>query len=348
MTSKVSNESINLFIRLYKYRPHPHHTPKENFVTESLAMLLSSDEKLLSQFFLNCLNKVVPDDVMVNTQVRFNQSIFDVVFTNNRNFYYVVECKMDASFVEGKNTESRSQLEKYKRDLEGMEFEQKGIIVISLRNPPVKHYEGINYFPLRWIDIKNFLEFQHSNSIFAEALRKQFVELLDFLKVDRTSKDNRLLWKCEICGLETRGQGIYSHREKHCKQYSFLFENENLRRKQEFLRKLEPHQVSINDLITIVCGFTKIEMRNFSEHEKVIFILRNSSLPKEFWLYFASKLHFCFSNKAFCKFLDKLRELLKDIDSVVEPSYVMNTYENLLLYKDIISAENSSLDKQVS
>lgn len=348
MTTSISNECLNLFVRLYRHRPHQHHTPKENFVTEAFAILLTSDKALLLEFFLNCLNKTIPDDVAIATQVRFKESIFDIVFTNNRNFYYIVECKMDAFFVKEKSIEPRSQLEKYERDLRSMEFEQKGIIVISLRNPPAKSYTDIEYFPLRWVDVRDSLNSQSSSNIFTESLRKQFIELLNFLKVDRTLKNNKLLWRCEICGLETRGQGIYSHKEKHCKQYSFLFDEKNFRIKQEFLRKLEPQQMEIDELVDLVRGFNKIEMKKFSECERVILALENSTLPRDFWLYFASKISFCFSNKAYYKFLDKLRVLLKDVDLLIEPSYIMRTYENLLLHKDKFVIKGSILDRQAS
>lgn len=342
MLTSILKDNKNLFIRLYKYRPHKHHTPQENFVTESFSISLSIDRELLSKFSKTYLYEDLPDEFYIDTQVRYQDSIFDIVLSDDKTFYYIIECKMNASFAQHPDDDTKDQLDKYAEILAELKFQHKGMIVITVRNPPVKQYENLKYAALRWVDIRDFFKSFPSESSLADTLRMQFVELLEFLKVDRTMKNNRLLWKCDICGLETNGQGILSHKNKHCREYSYIIKNENQKRQEDFLEKIKPYNKEIENVLLEVSNLRKIEMKNFNESDRVIEILDDCGLPKKYWLYVVNKLGFWFSNKAFQKFQGKVKNELGDIQPELEPTYMMNTYENLLLFKDKLAALASS------
>ena len=337
MFDSILAKDRNLFVRLYKYRPHRLHTPQENFVTESFAINLSIDRKLLSEFFKTYIKEDLPDGLHIDTQVQYENGIFDIVFTNDKNFYYVAECKMNADFSAHPEDKAKNQLDKYAEKIEKLEANNKGIIAITLRNPPTREYQHLKYVALRWVDIKNFFGAFSSDDPVAEVLRTQFVELLGFLKVDRTLLNNRLLWKCDFCGLETTGQGIFSHKKKHCGEYAYIIQGENQRRREEFLKKIKPYEVDIENILVEVRKLEKVEMRNYSDCELVFKLLKNSNLPKSFWLFIIDKLGFGFSNKAFQKFQTEVKMRLRDVQSVREPEYIPNTYENLLLFKERLS-----------
>ncbi|MEK6287335.1 MAG: hypothetical protein AABO57_16460 [Acidobacteriota bacterium] len=333
MFDSILAKDRNLFVRLYKYRPDRLHTPQENFVTECFAINLSIDRKLLSEFFKRYLREDLPDGLHIDTQVKYENGIFDIVFTNDKDFYYVAECKMNAGFSQHPEDEAKDQLDKYAEKIQTLGADNKGIFIITVRNPPAREYQHLKYVALRWIDIKTFFEAFSSDNPVAEILRRQFVELLGFLKVDRTLRNNRLLWKCDFCGLETIGQGIFSHQKRHCGEYAHIIQDENQNRREEFLKRIKPYEVDIESILVEVRKLEKVEVRNYGDREWVFELLKNSNLPESLWLFVIGKLGFGFSNKAFQKFQTEVKMRLSDVQFEREPEYISNTYENLLLFK---------------
>lgn len=336
MLHTILRRDRNLFIRLYRNRPHGHVTPKENFVTESFAINLAIDKRLLQEFFQTYLQENLPDGLYIDTQVKHGDSIFDIVFANDKDFYWIVECKMTAPFPQNIRESPSGQLDRYAEILEKIEAKNKGMIAITLRNPPTKEYLNVNFIALRWMDVRDFFRDFSSDNPVAESLRVQFVELLEFLKVDRTLYNGRLLWRCDICGLEMAGQGISSHQEKHCREYSYVVDNENKKKRDEFLSGISPYEKNIDYVLQRAREFSKIEMNNYSDSEQVFRVLESSGLPQNLWLYVIKRLGFCFSNKAFVKFQKEAEERLKNVVSKEEPHYIRNDYRKLLLYMNTL------------
>jgi hypothetical protein len=329
-------EERNIFSRLYRYRPKPTHTPRENFITESFVLTLSSDEKLVISFLKVFMNIEMPEMFIIDSQVRCEDATFDIVVTYNKESYIIIECKMGAEIFTKKETkdDNKDQINRYANILKTMGFKNKGILYISQREPLKRAYDGILFNSLRWKDVRDFLSTWKSQTNIAEFLRIQFIDFLTSCRVDRTVKDGRMLWKCDICGLETRGEGIRSHKQRHCKEQSFIIDNENKKRIAVFNTLIEPYKPAIEKVLNSIKSM-KIEMKNYAESIKVMDSLRNA-LPPELWVYTAKRLKFAFSNKAHYQFCEEIERKVRDmnVSSIEYPSLLHHSYENILIYKD--------------
>ena len=237
----------NIFSRLYRYRPKSAHESRENFLREGFVILLSSDEYLLKRFLNNYLKLEVPRNLVLDSDVHYQDVSFDVCITDNANFYTIIECKLGSEIPlkrrVGKDNED--QIDKYARLLRGIPLKNKGILYISRREPIKREYGSIVFNSIRWKDVKEFLEREKLSSEISDFLRTQFIEFLISHKVDGTVGENgRLIWKCEICGKEARGEGIYSHQQKHCRDFSYVIAKENEKMINAFKLSLEPYIVS--------------------------------------------------------------------------------------------------------
>lgn len=172
-----------------------------------------------------------------------------------------------------------------------------------------------------------------SGDSIAEFLRKAFVELLKYLNADRqTAPNGILLWKCELCGLETTGMGIHSHQNKHCSEYRYLIDRENEIRRKPFLERIAPYQIGIDKVIEAARSRSKIEQANYIQSERIFDLFKQERIPTELWLQVGNRLQFCFSNRAFVRFQDEIidRLRLQGIEPLQEPPLIWNTYENIL------------------
>lgn len=105
----------------------------------------------------------------------------------------------------------------------------------------------------------------------AEFLRGALVELLKYLRADRQIAPNgRLLRRCEVCGFETTGMGIHSHRNKHCSEYGYLIDRENKIRREAFFALIAPYEHGIDKVVRATSDFTKIEMANYDQSERAL------------------------------------------------------------------------------
>jgi hypothetical protein len=331
MTSvKMDTELPNLFIWLYRHRPQRHSTPKENFVTEAFAIVLSMQRKLLSDFFHRFGEEDIPNDVQVETQVLTNGSCFDITVSNNKDFFFLIECKLDAGFGSTEEDES-DQLWRYAEEVRCSSARRKGLITLTARTPPDRDFGDIRLLTARWTDVLKLCDAQPIGmQDMAVALTSQFAELLRFLKVDRGVHSNgRRFWRCDLCSLETSGQGIYSHKEKHCREYAYLIDRDNERLRDDFKKKLKPYLQSVAIFNQSTRSIKKIEMTNYSDSSKVIALLEQAEVPRNLWLHATSQLQCMFSNRAYTEFKSELATLA-GVEQLTEPRYVSKTYETIL------------------
>jgi hypothetical protein len=333
IVGRGENHQPSIFIDLYRHKPQRHHTPRENYVTEAFAAVLSTNTHLLETFFLQVAQEQLPEQVYIDTQVPGKTGVFDIVVTG-ADFYYVIESKFTAPFSAGTVVGERHQLERYATELILRPETRKGIISITLSSPPAINL-AVNLFTTRWPDVMRLCRTvqtlpQHS---IAEFLTTAFVELLTYLKADRQIASNgRLLWKCELCGLETTGRGIPSHQDRHCSEYGYLIEHENERRREMFLARIAPYQDGINRVTEFTMKLGKIELTNYSLSERMFDLLKQEKIPPELWPYVGKHLASCFSHRAFARFQEEITARLQGIEPLLEPPMVRNTYENILCY----------------
>jgi hypothetical protein len=145
------SQRLLLLVRLYQHRPQRHHTPTENYVTEAFAVILSTDRELLEAFFRQVAQEHVPDKVCIDTQVAWEKGVFDILVTGE-DFYYAIESKFSAPFATGTDGQSGDQLERYAAELARRPESRKGIISVTLRNPPAIKLP-VSLFTTRWIDV---------------------------------------------------------------------------------------------------------------------------------------------------------------------------------------------------
>jgi hypothetical protein len=109
----------NIFSTLYKYKPQPEMTPAENFFTESLKIVLSSDSELLNKFV-----KYISGDLVfrapfiLESQVRYGNSIIDLQVTDKNYKKIFIEIKVNAHenrYFDDDSADDFGQVEKYLR-----------------------------------------------------------------------------------------------------------------------------------------------------------------------------------------------------------------------------------------
>jgi hypothetical protein len=327
------NNSFSPFLRLYKYRPKKNNTPKENFVTESLALLLFYNPDITKLFLNEFLDVTTEGEIKIDTQVSHNKdSIFDLTLTDTLNFHLLVECKMGAGI--GKNSdESYDQLDKYIGHLKAFPINNKYLLLIDIGDLAIKEDLDITYKAARWNDIKVFLENQSGKTDIGELLRLSFIDLLKHLKVDRKLINGKLSWKCELCESEMIGQGIYSHQKKHEResQYKKLIDDENNLARTEFNKTISPHLEAMKDIKEKLKNIRKIEKPNYVDAKEITKLIEQH-LPKSIWIYFINQIPNCFSKKAFSDYLnDIIKQLHSDKEKYIEePHYLNTSYENII------------------
>jgi hypothetical protein len=167
----------------------------------------------------------------------------------------------------------------------------------------------------------------------SRVLERGFVELLKYLKADRQIAPNgHLLWKCDLCGLETTGMGIHSHRSKHCSEYGHFIDRENEIRRKPFVERIEPYQEAIHRVIRATRRGSKIELTNYGQSERVFELLKRENIPRELWLYVGERLRGGFSHGAFARFMKEIIHQLQGIEPLRELPMIWKTYENILRY----------------
>lgn len=329
----------NIFSRLYRYRPKLKQTPRENFIREAFVLVLSCDENMLKRFIKKYMKFEMLGKLNIDSHVSYKDAFFDIVIDDNEEFYIIIECKMGAEISPQKDSkdDNDDQIDKYANFLTTMNFKNKGILYISQKEPIKREYPSIVFNSIRWKGVKDFLEKEKLEDNISDFLRIQFIEFLTSHNVDRTIKDGKLLWKCKICdNCETRGMGIRAHKEKHCRELSYIILNENEKLIKEFEQTLKPHKLAIEKTVNEIKTLNKIEMRNYEDSLKIIEILNKNILP-EFWLYtLAEKIKFIFSNKAYYKFYMEIEDKLNKIGikSITSPRLADCSYENILKYKE--------------
>lgn len=320
------------FLRLYKYRPTIKNTPRENFVTESFALCLFYNSEITKLFLKEFLNITTDNEITIDTQVVYKDSIFDLTLTDTLIFHVSVECKMGAGV--GKQADRTSdQLDRYISHLKEFQIKNKNLLLVDIGNLTIKDTTDVNYKATRWNDIKIFLEKQTGKTEIGELLRVSFLDLLSHLKVDRKLINGRLSWKCDLCGSEMIGQGIYSHRKKHERElkYRSLIDDKNNNAKNEFDKLIAPYQDRFKSMKERIKNIGKIEKNNFSDAQEVTKILEEY-LPKNIWIYFINQIKYCFSNKAYLDYRsDIIRKLNSENENYIEePQYLSSTYENIV------------------
>ncbi len=327
----------NIFSRLYRYRPKSAHTSRENFLRECFVLLLSSDERMLKKFLEKYLKFKISGELIIDSDEPYKNAFFDIFITDNKNFYTIIECKMGAEISPKKELKNgkEDQIEKYANLLKEMNFKKKGILYISQREPIKRRYNSIVFESIRWNDVKNFLEKEKLKNKISDFLRTQFIEFLTSHRVDRTIQDGRQLWKCEICGRETRGMGIRSHKGKHLKEFAHIIRNENDKIIEEFERNLKPYKLKIEGVINEAKTFKKIEIPTYEDSINIFEILKKK-IPSKLWLYLTEQIKCIFSNNAYYKFYGEVGNKVQKlgINSLNYPSLIECSYENILKYKN--------------
>jgi hypothetical protein len=319
----------NVFIRLYRHRPQRHVTPTENFVTEAFAIVLSLQRPILEALFQRFGEHGVPSDVRVETQVPDGDSCFDMTISNETDFYFVVECKLGAGF--GKSAdETPDQLSRYAAAVSRFPALRKGVITLTARTPPAHEGRDVRLLAGHWADVLSVCEAQPHGDDVASVLTRQFVELLRFVKADRGRHPNgRLLWRCDLCGRETSGQGIHSHRDKHCREYEHLIDEENQTLRNEFESKLAPYAEAIEDVLEKSKLVGRIEMSSYRKCAGLLALFEEARLPRKLWPHVAKRISLAFSNTAREAFLNEVARLV-GVEALAEPRYLPATYENVV------------------
>jgi hypothetical protein len=319
----------NVFIRLYRHRPQRRVTPTENFVTEAFAIVLSLQRPILEALFQRLGEHGVPSDVRVETQVPEGDSRFDMTISNERDFYFVVECKLGAEFAKSAD-ETPDQLSRYAAAVSRSPALRKGVITLTARTPPAHEGPDVRLLTAHWADVLSVCEAQPHGDDVASVLTRQFVDLLRFVKADRGRHPNgRLLWRCDLCGRETSGQGIRSHRDKHRREYEHLIDEENQALRNEFVRTLAPHAEAIEEVLEKSKLVGRIEMSSYRKCADLLALFEEARLPRKLWPYVANRISGGFSNRAREAFLNEVAQLV-GVDALAEPRYSPATYENVV------------------
>ncbi|MCX6740339.1 MAG: hypothetical protein NTZ49_03870 [Candidatus Parcubacteria bacterium] len=237
----------NIFTTLYKYKPQPEITPAENFFTESLKIVLSSDSELLNKFV-----KYISGDLIfrapfiLESQVRYGNSIIDLQITDKNYKKIFIEVKVNAHenrYLDDDTEDDFGQVEKYLRMNNGyvcfITKDQCNIQVKSHKNNFLGQFEWFeiyriinNYLDNTKIDktktylISNFLKFmknldmqpfQGFNNKDIALSKTNFLDffdkLLDFLK--EVNRDKRIISFCKKHKLSPMfNTPKYDHRNK--------------------------------------------------------------------------------------------------------------------------------------
>ncbi len=326
----MGSAASNIFVRLYRHRPQRNSTPKENFVTEALAIVFSMQPRVLHEFFGLLGEPDIPDDLSVRTQVAIEGACFDIVVSNDKDFYFLIESKLDSGFGDT-GTESSGQLHRYAEEVRRSSAQRKGLITITVRTPPNPDLRDIRFLTARWNDILELCDAagRTSERDVADVLTSQFAELLRFLKVDRTiDLHGRLVWRCDLCPFESSaGLAIHSHRSKHCREYAHLIEAENRRRRQNFEGS---HSDAIATFLKNSRGLERIEMQHYdAAFPKIVELLESANVPKDLWRYALTFVRYMFSHKAH-EVASYQVGTLPGVSSLTPPQYISCTYENIL------------------
>ena len=157
MSTATLNKSV--FERLYKSRPQPGMMPEENFFTESLAYALNLDSKWCERFvqFVAGDKKDYAAPFTINTQVRYSNSIVDLVITDVHGKNILVEIKIKArenKYLSDDGQSSYGQITKYLRTDKGdVAFIAQDAEDVKLSEEP-DHYLG----QFEWKQIYNLLK----------------------------------------------------------------------------------------------------------------------------------------------------------------------------------------------
>ncbi len=156
MSVEILNKTI--FERLYKSRPQPGMMPEENFFTESLAYSLCAEPKWCECFvkFISS-NKQCTAPFIVNTQVRYGNSIVDMVITDANNKNILVEIKIKAKenkYLSEDGQSDYGQITKYLRTNQGE------VAFIAQNEEDVKINEDADRYlgQFEWKQIYNLLK----------------------------------------------------------------------------------------------------------------------------------------------------------------------------------------------
>lgn len=332
----MNSENFSPLLRLYKYRPSIKNTPCENFLTESFAICLFHNPDIAKKFLHYFAEIITEKDVLIDTQVKSDdeKSIFDMKLTDNVNYAVFIECKLGAGISKDKSS-NIDQIEKYVAYISKLPIKNKKLLLIEQVVSSIRDIKDIPFTTVRWNNIKEFLESQSGESEIGEFIRLSFLDLLIHLKVNRKLIGNRLSWKCSLCGLETIGQGIYSHKKKHESEekYKRIINNLNDQKRNNFNNKITPYKHIFSRLKISVNSIGKIDKNNFVKRQEITKLL-TENLPKEIWLLFIDELEGNFSNKAFIDYRDEIEKKLiyENIQLIVKPNYLMINYDNILKY----------------
>lgn len=330
----MNQEKFSPLVRLYKYRPTVRNTPVENFLTESLAICFSHNPNIATTFIREIAGIGTATNAIIETQVKAEdkKSIFDLTLTDKKTYCVFIECKLSSRIGKNKLSDT-DQIDKYVACIKEYNIENKKLLLIEYGASSPKNVTDMPFSTVRWNDIKTFIESQTGEDIIGEFIRVSLLDLLIHLKVDRKLIGGRLSWRCDLCGLETIGQAIYSHQRKHEKEekYKKVINDINEEIRSTFDSKVSPYKEKFNLLSNQVKSFGKIDKNNFTKRQEITNLLIQY-LPKEAWLYFMDKVKNTFSNKAFLDYRKELEsELNKEhLEIIVEPNYVMATFENIL------------------
>lgn len=287
-------------------------------------------QRRVLEAFFGLLGEVgIPEDLNIRTQVAIEGACFDIVVSNDKDFYFLVECKLDARFDDS-GYESSSQLHRYAEEVRRSSAQRKGLIALTVRTAPGPVLQNVRFLTARWSDVLKLCEGAERTSErdLAGVMTKQFAELLRFLKADRTVDfHGRLVWRCEICGFErSAGLAIHSHQQKHCREYAHLIEAENRRLRETFEGS---HATLIATFLRDSRNLGTIEMTKYDvTFPKVLELLTRNRVPKEYWRY-ALDVRGGFSHKAYARACYQA-ETLPGIRFLTAPQYVSCTYENVL------------------
>ena len=329
-------ETFSPFLRLYKYRPKPKHTPKENFVTEAFALCLYYNDKITRLFLKEFLNIETTGKITLDTQVPYKDAIFDLTISDTSIYHVSIECKMGAKISKQINSDL-DQLDRYINHLKEYREGSKHLLLIDVgKVEENKNNPDVFYKAIRWNEVKLFFESQKTESEIGELFRLSFIDLLRHLKVDRKLINGKLAWRCELCEAETIGQGIYSHRRKHERDtnYRKVIDEINSKMMTSFEKEIFPYLEIIREMREKINAFEKIEKNNFVDRLKITTMMEEK-LPKTVWVHFINQIQYCFSNKAFLDYTNEISLKLKteNIKILVSPLLINHSYENLVKYR---------------
>jgi hypothetical protein len=333
----MNEHQINPLVRLYKYRPTINKSPRENYLNESFAICLLYNPSIVKAFLQNFVDIKNTEEHFISTQVKSKdgRTIFDLLITDNKSFFVVIESKLGARIGKSK-TSDLDQIDKYVVNIKEQKIQNKTLVLIEQRASSDKKVKDVPFKKYRWDEIKKFIDQQNGDSEIGEFIRQSFLELLIHLKVDRKLIGDRLAWRCELCGFETIGQAIGSHKRKHERDKDSIafFENLNSKSRSVFESKIAAYEDCFKELKTNLNSIEKIEKSNFARRQDFTCLLLKH-LPKESWLYFLNQVKDKFSNAAYIDYRKELENQLihEKIELINEPTYIRATYTNILKYR---------------